>query len=230
MPVGRIILKSISDSKKLSKVKTDGARLLYTWLITHLDVNGCYSGDAQVINGKIFTRLNKSNKTVENYLCDLEENNLIIRYEINGDLFLNVPDFKEKQPSLNPEREGKTNIPLPPPDLLQSKSRVTPLKDKISKDKISKDKFKVIFDYWNKKQIIVHKDLDQQTESKINSILKNYDLKEIKQAIHNYWVILTGEEYWFKYKWTLKEFLQRGFEKFKDEDIAHGNYLKDNKK
>lgn len=140
MPVGRIVLKSISDSKKLSKIKTDGARLLYTWLITHLDVNGCYSGDPQVINGKIFTRLNKSNKTVENYLLDLEGNNLIVRYEINGDIFLNVPDFVEKQPSLNPSKEGKTSIPLPPPDLIKSKSRLTPLKDKLSKDKISKYK------------------------------------------------------------------------------------------
>ncbi len=136
MPVGRVILKSISESKKLPKLKTDGARLLYTWLLTHLDVNGCYSGDAQVINGKVFTRLNKSNKTIEGYLKDLEENQLIIRYEINGDIFLHVPDFVEKQPFLNPKREGKPTIPVPPPDILQSKSGVNPLKVKV-KDKVN---------------------------------------------------------------------------------------------
>lgn len=119
MPVGRVILKSISDSHKLPKLKTDGARLLYTWLLTHLDVNGCFSGDPQVIKGKVFTRLNKSIKAVENYLNDMEENKLIIRYQVNGDIFLNVPDFVEKQPSLRPEREGQTNIPLPSKDLLK---------------------------------------------------------------------------------------------------------------
>lgn len=142
MPVGRIILKSISDSKKISELKTDGARLLYTWLLTHLDINGCYSGDPQVINGKIFTRLKKSNKTIEQYLMNLEESNLIIRYQVNGDIFLNVPDFVDKQPSLNPNREGKPTIPPPTPELLKSKSGATPPQVKISKDKINKDKDK----------------------------------------------------------------------------------------
>ena len=144
MPVGRIILKSISDSKKISNLKTDGARLLYTWLLTHLDINGCYSGDPQVINGKVFTRLNKSNKTIEGYLEDMEANKLIIRYKTDGDIFLNVPNFVEKQPSLRPDREGKSNLPLPPPALLQHYSSSTPAQVKISKDKISisKDKDK----------------------------------------------------------------------------------------
>lgn len=140
MPVGRVLLKSISDSNKLPKLKTDGARLLYTWLIAHLDVNGCYSGDPQVINGKIFTRLSKSNKTIEEYLKDMELNKLIIRYKSDGDIFLNVPDFVEKQPSLNPNREGKTTIPTPTPDLLQSNSVTTPTQFNISKVNISKDK------------------------------------------------------------------------------------------
>lgn len=140
MPVGRIILKSISDSNKLPKLKTDGARLLYTWLLTHLDINGCFSGDSQVIRGKVFTRLNKSNKTINNYLEDLELNKLIIRYKVDGDLFLNVPDFVEKQPSLNPKREGKSNIPLPTPELLQQYSVITPTQVKLSKVKLSKVK------------------------------------------------------------------------------------------
>ena len=86
-----------------------------------------------------------------------------------------------------------------------------------------------VFNYWNSKKIIVHRSLDKATKSKINKKLKDYSLDEIKDAIHNYWVILTGEEYFFKYKWTLKEFLQRGFEKFKDSEVADQNYRKDRK-
>ena len=186
MPVGRIILKSISESKKISELKTDGSRLLYTWLLTHLDVNGCYSGDPQVVNGKVFTRLSKSNKTIEDYLKDLEQNNLIVRYCVNGDMFLNVPDFVEKQPSLNPEREGKTNIPLPTPDLLQSKSGITPLKVKLSKGKLSKGNvlYKQIITYLNDKADKNFKPNTKATIDKIKArINEGYTLEDFKKVI-----------------------------------------------
>ena len=68
MPVGRILLKSISQSKKLSRLNTHGARLLFSWLIPSLDKNGCFSGEANVIKGLIFTRLNDSDEEIEEYL------------------------------------------------------------------------------------------------------------------------------------------------------------------
>jgi hypothetical protein len=52
-------------------------------------------------------------------------------------------------------------------------------------------------------------------------------LDEIKDAIHNYDFILNSKEHWFNYRWTLKDFLQRGLEKFKDADVAYDNYLKE---
>jgi len=125
MPAGRILLKSISESKKLSELDTDGARLLFTWLIPHVDVNGCFSGDPEVIKGQIFTRLNKSVEEIEDYLVDLQQRKLIVRYETNGDVFLYMPSFVDKQPQLNPEREGKPRIPTPTPEQLKSKSRPT---------------------------------------------------------------------------------------------------------
>jgi hypothetical protein len=168
MPVGRIILKSISESKKLSLLKTDGARLLYTWLITHLDINGCFSGDAEVINGKVFTRLGKTKKTVEEYLIDLQNNKLVVRYERNGDQFLHVPDFKEKQPSLREEREGKPSIPLPTPDELLSISAEDPAQYKLSKDKLSKGK-------------------DKEKEKKDNALV------EQAQRLFTYWKEVMGK-------------------------------------
>ena len=143
MPQGRIILKSICQSKKLAGLKTDGARLLYTWLIPNVDINGCFSGDPEVIKGQIFTRLKKSTKTILGYIGELADAGLIIWYESNGDSFLHIPDFVEKQPSLNPEREAKPTIPLPPPDEIQMKSCVTPLKVKERKVKERKEKDKV---------------------------------------------------------------------------------------
>jgi hypothetical protein len=70
-----------------------------------------------------------------------------------------------------------------------------------------------IFDFWNEQGIIVHRSIDK-FKSAINSALKSYSLDEIKEAILNYKEILSSSEYWWNYKWTLKEFLQRGLDKF----------------
>lgn len=188
MPVGRIILKSISASKKLSNLKTDGARLLYTWLIPHLDINGCFSGDVQVIKGTILTRLNRSIKTIESYIDDLEQNNLIIRYEINGDIFLQVPDFKEKQPSLRPERESTSNIPLPPAELPHNSSR-TPAQDKfkLSKDNKNMCVFSYSKDFENLWKIYPRKTEKQKAYKAFMARTKNkVPFSDLKKAVENY--------------------------------------------
>lgn len=124
MPQGRIVLKRICQSRKLAALKTDGARLLYTWLIPNVDVNGCFSGDAAVIKGQVFTRLRKSLKTIESYLQELQDANLVILYQANSDIYLNIPDFSDKQPYLNPDRETKTTIPPPTHEQCMIKSGI----------------------------------------------------------------------------------------------------------
>lgn len=131
MPEGRIILKSISESRKLSLLKSDGARLLYTWLIPHVDIRGCYFGDPVVINGKILTRLGKTADEVDEYLNDMKCVGLIQRYEHNGEQYIQIPDFVSKQPYLNPNREAKPKIPTPDeigiaPDQLMTNSGPDP--------------------------------------------------------------------------------------------------------
>ena len=68
--------------------------------------------------------------------------------------------------------------------------------------------------------------MDQQLYNKILEKLKVYKITEIKQAILNYSVVLSGEEYWYSKKKPLIDFLQWDFEKFKDKDIVHENYIK----
>lgn len=128
-------------------LKTDGARLLYTWLLPNVDINGCFSADLDVIRGQIFTRLKRTRKIVKTYLDDLARTQLIILYQSNGDEFLFIPDFTIKQPSLNPKREAKTTIPLPTLEQLKTYSGPTPdfirtSKVKESKAKQSKDEEK----------------------------------------------------------------------------------------
>lgn len=142
MPQGRIVLKAICQSKKLADLKTDGARLLYTWLIPNVDIHGCFSGDPAVIKGQVFTRLRKTTKIIAAYLEDLVSVGLIVWYESNGDAFLQIPDFADKQPSLNPSKEAESAIPPPTPEQLQTNSRLTLPKVKGSKVKLKERKVK----------------------------------------------------------------------------------------
>ncbi len=39
-------------------------------------------------------------------------------------------------------------------------------------------------------------------------------------------IIVKDDKYYFKYKWTLKDFLKRGLVKFLDIEVAKQNYLR----
>jgi len=95
-----------------------------------------------------------------------------------------------------------------------------------TKKEIYKENINKVFTHWNSKNIINHKKLNVGIESKIHSVLNDFTCEEILTAIDNYNFILTDDEYYFKYKWTLKDFLQRGLEKFLDKETAAVNYLK----
>ena len=96
--------------------------------------------------------------------------------------------------------------------------------DKIRLDKIRLDKNKNppippletknlvrgVFDFWNSKKIIIHREVSSAIEGRIKSKLKNYSVDEIQDAILNYAKIMESPDHWPAYKWTLEEFLGRG--------------------
>jgi len=170
--------------------------------------------------GKYF----KVNQNFKEWLTLNEENlELINKYYQSKKLRKSVTnDDKKLRKSVTKVTE-KRNSKL--------RNTVTPSTDKTITDKTYTDNnINEVFNYWNKKKIIVHKKLDSSTAKKINAKFKDYAREEILGAINNYSYILADPEtYWFNYKWTLKEFMQRGFEKFKDWDIAHENYLRKDK-
>ncbi|WP_050069875.1 hypothetical protein [Anaerosalibacter massiliensis] len=82
-----------------------------------------------------------------------------------------------------------------------------------------------IYLFWNNQNIIKHRKLTNKMRNKIKSTLKEYKEEEIKQSIKNYAEILNSKKYWFSYRWTIDEFLNRGLEKFMDGEVARQNYL-----
>ena len=83
-----------------------------------------------------------------------------------------------------------------------------------------------IFNYWNTKNIIVHKTLTDDIGKSIEKALINYTEEEIKLCIDRYDKILRDTEYFFKYKWSLKDFLNRkdGISSFTDEGSKWNSY------
>lgn len=109
----------------------------------------------------------------------------------------------------------------------QSNTNKNDKNDKNDKNN-KKNIYIVLFDHWNSKNIIVHKKLTDKIKRKISGALDTYTIDDIKRAIDNYNTVLKGEEYFWSYKWTLEDFLQRGLEKFLT-DACFENYKAEKK-
>jgi len=140
MPEGRMLKKLISTSQKLAKLKTDSARLLYTWLLPHLDIEGRFSADPHIVKGYVVPRLKMTPRKITEYLEDMAKNDLIVLYEVDGDKFLQLKKFKNFQ-LLREDRESKSQIPAPTKDSMLTPG-VIHENDSTSKVKESKSKVK----------------------------------------------------------------------------------------
>jgi len=71
-----------------------------------------------------------------------------------------------------------------------------------------------LLNFWNSRDIVIHTSLSPKTEKniqdRIKRMLKYTTIKEVKQRISNYAILLKGEEYDLcTYTWTFQEFLTR---------------------
>ena len=82
-----------------------------------------------------------------------------------------------------------------------------------------KTEIELIFEFWNKKNIIKHSKFTEERKKAIQKRLKDYTIDEIKIAITHYEIILHDENYYWNYKWSIEDFLNRsnGFTTFLDD-------------
>lgn len=80
-----------------------------------------------------------------------------------------------------------------------------------------------VFTFWNSLGLIKHRELDR-FKSSISGRLKYYTVDEICNAMMSYKEIVLSDDYFFTYRWSLKEFLLRGLDKFLKENDPHGRY------
>ncbi len=129
MARGRFISKDISWDEKVEALSDDSARLLFTWMIAHLDREGRIEGEPHLIKAKVLPHRRWSDKKTEKYLNEMEKLNLILRYSVNGTRFIFAYNFEKHQPGLQKDREAQSRIPPPnsrvSPGLLQGYSNKT---------------------------------------------------------------------------------------------------------
>ena len=108
-----MIKKNVSTSRKLAELKSDSARLLWTWILPHLDVAGRFSGESEVIKGLVVPRLKHFTPTkVEAILQELCGVGLIRLYRVDGERYLEFRRFEDFQ-NLRTDREAESKIPEP---------------------------------------------------------------------------------------------------------------------
>jgi len=105
-----------------------------------------------------------------------------------------------------------------------SLSKKSTTKDNTTKDNTTKD-ITVVFEKWNALKIIQHRDL-AKLKPNIGAFLKKYKLDEIVTAMDNYALVFFGDEYYWTYKWGLKDFLQRGIDRFIPINFKIKDFLK----
>ncbi|MEL5900574.1 helix-turn-helix domain-containing protein [Clostridium sporogenes] len=118
------------------------------------------------------------------------------------------------------------NVPTPSTDIDQQQvQKCTTTNTNTNTKTITNNIYIDLFNHWNDKKIIVHKQLTKEIEKAIKKSLKKYSKEEIVKAIDIYSEILNSE-YYFNYKWTLKDFLNRenGISSFMDEGSNKVNY------
>ena len=124
MAEGRMLKRNISESRRLAELKTDSARLLWTWIIPFLDSEGRFYASPEMIKGKIVPRLpGFTLKNIPTYINDMARVGLIILYSSDGEKLLQFRKFDTFQ-KIKKDREA---APLPAPtdqDMVRSKSGV----------------------------------------------------------------------------------------------------------
>jgi hypothetical protein len=121
-----MISKAISLDEKVNALSDDTARLLFTWLIAHLDCEGRMHGDAVTVKSIVFPRRNLSQRKIEKYLKELEKFELIFRYSVNGNQYLWLKNFEKHQVGLKKNREAQSQIPPFTQELIRTNQGESP--------------------------------------------------------------------------------------------------------
>jgi hypothetical protein len=117
MARGRMLNKSISYNKDVALLTNElgaDAGLVFTWIIAHLDREGRFHGDEDVIKGTVFPRIaGILPAIIRKTLARAAKLELVVWYEVDGEKYLYYPGFDRQQIGIRKDREPRSDFPSP---------------------------------------------------------------------------------------------------------------------
>ena len=114
---GRFIFNSICKSHRFHALKSDGSRLSYLLLLTHVHADGRIDGDPYYLKSLLYPRRpDVTVVAIAMHLSDMADAGLIRRYDYAGGTrqAIQIEKFAENQPFTRPGIERPSGIPAPP--------------------------------------------------------------------------------------------------------------------
>jgi hypothetical protein len=147
--------KKISLNEAVASLENDTHRLLFTWAISHLDIEGRISGSPKVFRAIVVPLLEHiTAEKVAKFFKDAESKELILRYQIGKEWFIQYPKFKDNQ-RLRVDRESPSKLPSPPDKLCETPGGL-PEDSRSNDGEVQEDsglKFKLSLNQDNKKDM-----------------------------------------------------------------------------
>lgn len=115
MARGRMLSKKISTSRKFAavgRVAGEFPQLLYALLVPHCDDFGRQPGDAFTVKHEVFPTSARAEAEFEAALVALEVQELIQRYDVKGQVVIQLLNFEQHQQGLH--KRTKSDFPEPP--------------------------------------------------------------------------------------------------------------------
>ncbi len=109
MAKARMLHWKISTSLQVNRLSLE-ARLLFTWMIAHADDEGRIRGEFDYIKGKVFPMTEYKHSDIEKFLDEITTQKLIIRWERNGEWYIEFPSWLDHQ-QIRKNRFRKSQIP-----------------------------------------------------------------------------------------------------------------------
>ena len=247
----RTLKDTICTSESLATVSAQAERLFYH-LLVKCDDYGRFHGNPKVIRAECFPlRIEEFTVAdVQSWLNELVSAGMVNLYSTDKRRYIAITSWREHnkpradkskypspddcvgmnlQTSANICKQTKTNAVVHDieHDIEHDNEVCSPIPEE-SDDKRSEKA--TIFEHWNQGAGITHRKMTDKIRRSISGALGNYSEAEITTAIDNYSKILRSPAHYFKFKWTLADFLQRGLEKFMAWKVCDANYRKDNGK
>lgn len=114
----RAIQDTLAESESLNSVSA-GAERLYFRMLVQTDPFGRLPGSARKIRARCIPLLDVSDLEIEEWLCELEAVDRIVRYQVDERLYIQITNFDENQPREFIRKRNKPVHPPPDKELLQ---------------------------------------------------------------------------------------------------------------